>query len=352
MSGLDSYRAVPGGVPAVGDAPLRQDVAREEVGGATCRNALVSPPPCVSVLMAVYNGQPYVREAVESILGQTLRDFEFIIINDGSTDGSEELLRQYARQDARIRLIDRENRGFVPSLNEGLELARGDFVARIDADDVALPHRLEEQAGYLRAHPECVLVGGFWEMMDGKGRAIRGLRLPVEHAEIDGHQLHGRTSVPHCVATFRREAQRRVGPYNRAFESAEDLDLWLRLGEVGKLHNIPRVLMRYREHEGSMSSMRAEAQLAAMRGGCEAAWRRRNVLGSFEQGEHWRPGKDRASRLRYALAQGWSAFMAGHRRTAWVYGGKAVRISPLAKGGWKLLACAALKPRREEERGW
>ncbi len=300
--------------------------------------------PAVTVLMAVYNAMPYLPATLDSVLNQTFTDFEFLIINDGSTDRSPEVLRSYAARDSRIRLIERENRGFVPSLNQGLELARGEFLARIDADDLCTPTRLADQVEHLRAHPDCVLVGGFVQLIDHKDRPLRTLRLPIDHADIDRHHLAGHTSIPHPVATFRLAAAKALGGYNPRYESAEDLDLWLRLAEVGTLHNIPRVLVRYRQHDNSMSSTRAAAQLAAMQSGCRDAWKRRNVAGTFEMTEHWRPGRDRASRLRYALSIGWCAFNEGHRSTARIYALKALRLNPFSVEAAKLLACALLKP--------
>src|SRR4051794_24772902 len=114
------------------------------------------PPPPISVLLAVYNGGRYLRAAVDSILTQTFTDFEFIIIDDGSTDGSLATLREFAQRDPRINLVSRPNKGLTVTLNEGIALARGEFLARMDADDIALPQRFEKQIAYLRDHPECV----------------------------------------------------------------------------------------------------------------------------------------------------------------------------------------------------
>src|SRR6476661_6105481 len=126
--------------------------------------------PPVSVLMPVYNAGRYVAEAVESILGQTYADFEFLIVDDGSTDRSRAILERYAARDPRIRLVSRPNTGYAAALNELLGLARGELVARMDADDVALPERLLRQVNYLRAHPEVVCVGTAVHLIDGGGR--------------------------------------------------------------------------------------------------------------------------------------------------------------------------------------
>src|ERR1700726_1508117 len=119
----------------------------------------MTSPPTISVLMPVYNAERYVAEAVESILSQTFADFEFIIIDDGSKDRSLAILEEYAARDPRIRLVSRPNTGIVKALNQGLALASGELVARMDADDIAMPERLAKQRDYLADHPECVMVG-------------------------------------------------------------------------------------------------------------------------------------------------------------------------------------------------
>jgi glycosyltransferase involved in cell wall biosynthesis len=125
--------------------------------------------PLISVCMPVYNAERYVSEAIESVLSQTFKDFEFLILDDGSTDGSLAILKGHAERDPRIRLTSRPNKGLAPTLNELMDQARGEFVARMDADDVSLPERLERQADYLRKHPDCVIVGCHALVMDSDG---------------------------------------------------------------------------------------------------------------------------------------------------------------------------------------
>src|SRR5687768_11090116 len=138
----------------------------------------MAPVPTISVVMSVYNAGRFLRPAVDSILAQTFSDFEFIIIDDGSTDRSPDVLREYAARDGRIRLTVRPNRGLTRTLNEAIKQARGEFVARMDCDDVALPDRFEKQLAYLRADPTIVCVGGYFELIDGKGRLLTRLRPP------------------------------------------------------------------------------------------------------------------------------------------------------------------------------
>src|SRR4051812_18975953 len=158
--------------------------------------------------MPVYNALPHLREAVEGILAQTFGDFEFVVIDDGSTDGSTQVLRAYAAADPRIVLVSRPNTGYAIALNEALALATGEFVARMDADDVSLPQRLARQVEYLRAHPECVAVGTGVRFIAAGGTPIaRGFRRPRTHEEIDAFHLQRMSSaLPHPTVMMRRAA--------------------------------------------------------------------------------------------------------------------------------------------------
>ena len=300
--------------------------------------------PTISVVMSVFNAGANLRDAVESVLAQTFADFEFIIIDDGSTDASPQLLRDYAARDARIRVTLRGNKGLTVTLNEGLQQARGEFVARMDCDDVCLPDRFRTQLDYLRADQRLVCAGGHFEMIDEKGRLLTRLRPPSDDAAIQKLLLAGHTAICHPSAMMRREAVARVGGYDAYFKTTQDLDLWLRLGEVGRLGNVPEVVLKFRQHGGSVSETKREEQRRFGREACERAWKRRGITdGRFEAQEPWRPGRDRASRHKYALRYGWWGFNSAARGTALAYGLKAVRIEPWNLAGWKLLAAAALK---------
>lgn len=301
--------------------------------------------PAISVLMSVYNAGRYLRPAIESILAQSFADFEFIIIDDGSADASPEVLRDYAMRDPRIRLTVRPNFGLTRTLNEGLASARGEFVARMDCDDVSLPDRFEKQLAFMRADPSLVCVGGCFELIDGKGRLLTRLRPPADDESIQKLLLRGHTAICHPAAMMRRDAVNQVGGYDPYFKTTQDLDLWLRLGEVGKLGNVPEVVLKFRQHETSVSETKREEQRRFGREACERAWKRRGITnGVYEADEPWRPGKDRASRHKYALRYGWWGFNSGARNTALAYGLKAVSIRPLAAAGWKLLASALVRP--------
>jgi glycosyltransferase involved in cell wall biosynthesis len=305
----------------------------------------MSQTPAISVIMSVHNGEQYLAEAVESILAQTLGDFEFIIIDDGSTDNTPTLLREYQAADGRICIVTHANRGLTKALNEAIHLARAPLLARMDADDISLPNRFERQVAFLRAHPMVVCVGADHELIDGGGRLLTVLRQPSDNATVQTLALQGRIAICHPVVMMRRQAVIEAGGYDEQFAVAQDLDLWLRLGEVGELANIPEVLLKYRQHAESVSEKRRVLQMENMRKACELAWERRGLRDArFLPTEPWRSGQDRASRLKFALRYGWWAFNSAQRRTALLYGLRAVMTMPLSADGWRLLACAALKP--------
>jgi glycosyltransferase involved in cell wall biosynthesis len=293
--------------------------------------------------MPVYNGGRYLREAVESVLRQSCADFEFVIIDDGSTDGSGAVLTEYARGDARIRLVQRENRGLVFSLNEGIAEARSGIIFRMDADDICRPDRLRLQLDFLDRHPEIVCVGGTWDVIDERGRHLTTLQPPLEDAEMQAGALAGHAPLCHPTAAFRRGPFERVGGYRPEAFPAEDLDLWLRLGEIGKLANLPDVLIAYRLHNNSISSRAGTSQRDRAFWICSQAWARRGIAGNFTSQWDWRPGPDRASQHRFFVRHGWWAFNSGQSRTATLYGLKAVATDPRRAAGWRLLACAPLK---------
>ena len=299
--------------------------------------------PVISVLLPVYNAQQYLAEAVQSVLDQTFGDFELLALDDGSTDGSLALLRDFAARDFRVRVLTRENRGLVATLNEMIGLARGRYLARMDADDICLPRRFEQQAAFLDANPDHVVVGGWLEWMNQDGQTIGTIKGPATHEEIDTAHLRGHTSVCHPAAMLRNLGADNPDWYDERFIDAEDLDLWLRLAECGKLANITEVVLRYRIHEQSISEAKGHEQRETMRRACEAAWARRGIAGQFESAGHWRPGRDNASRHQFALQYGWTAWGQGHRETWWTYSRQALRLAPFSGASWKLLILGLLR---------
>ena len=297
----------------------------------------------VTVFMAVYNGEKYVIPAVDSILAQSIQDFEFLIIDDGSSDRSPEYLRRFAALDKRIRLIQRENRGLVATLNEGLAEARGKWILRLDHDDIAYPENLEHHLQFIAGHPKCVVVGGAFDYIDEKGRYLTTIYQPEDNETIQELMLRGHNALCDSTLVFHRELALRLGGYRPEMALAEDMDLWLRMGEHGDLANMPHVVSQYRLHTASLSGSAHAQQREVMRRVCEEAWERRGIVGTFEAEDSWRPALDSCSRSRFSLMYGWWAFNSGQRRTAALYGCRAIAACPLKFGGYKLLACALFK---------
>lgn len=295
----------------------------------------------VSVLLPVYNAGAFLPEAIESVLCQSWADFEVIAIDDGSTDDSLSILEKYALRDARIQVISRENRGLIRTLNEGIKLSRGEFIARMDADDIALPDRFAAQVSFLDTYPDVVVVGGQILLIDEEGRTIGPMSLPCDHERIDTKHMSKPGGVLfHPAAMMRIQALKRVGNYNEKMEAAEDFDLWLRLAEIGRLANLDRCVLKYRQHVHSVGySQRKRQRMAAWRA-IRAASERRGLPFDLQSPEEEPP----VSVGDIYRKWGWWALRAGNVRTARHYARQSVRSEPFCKLNWRLLICAI--------RGW
>ncbi|OGR33185.1 MAG: hypothetical protein A2091_02805 [Desulfuromonadales bacterium GWD2_61_12] len=214
--------------------------------------------PRVTVLMPVYNGARYLPEAIESILGQTFVDFELLIIDDGSTDESATVVAGYP--DDRIRLIRQpSNRGLITALNLGLELSRGEFVARMDADDISLPLRLSRQVEYLDNHPEVGICGSWLEAFADDIRTQ--WVVPTKHDEIIC-SLVFESVMYHPTVMLRKQLLADHGlRYDALYPHAEDYELWSRCGQYFQLANMDEVLVYYRLHEQSVGQTQATTKL-------------------------------------------------------------------------------------------
>lgn len=216
-------------------------------------------PHRVSVVMSVYNGQKHLKEAIESVLNQTFRDFEFIIVDDGSTDRTWEILTSY--EDPRILLArNRENIGLTKSLNRGVEMVRGEYIARQDADDVSLPQRLSEQVRLLDDDQGLGLAGCSFVEIDQHGYELRLFSLPTSDDEIMARLVQGRNPFCHGAAIFREECTEAIGLYRERFQFAQDYDLWLRIGERYRLANLRQPLYKRRISPGRISTIHKSAQ--------------------------------------------------------------------------------------------
>lgn len=219
-----------------------------------------SPPP-VTVLMPVYNGARFLDEAIESIRNQTYKSFEFLTIDDGSTDDTPRILARYAESDSRIRIVTQENRGLIATLNRGFQEACSPWIARMDADDIAYPNRLELQMSFLETHPEIGLVGGAIDVIDIYGRVTQTIRLPETPDAIRSHMRELGCALAHPTVVVRREAVLSVGGLRRAYRHAEDYDLWLRLIEKTDFANLREPVLRYRRHDEAVSNKHLIQQL-------------------------------------------------------------------------------------------
>jgi hypothetical protein len=213
----------------------------------------VAALPTVSVVMSVYNGQSFVAEALESILSQTLEDFEVVVVDDGSTDETPSILRRY--RDPRVRIeTHATNRGLTPSLNRGLSLAKGEFIARHDADDISEPQRLAQQVDFLRRHDDVALVGSGYRTIDAAGRVLSRVRLPISDIDLRW-SLCFICPFIHSAAVWRRiPIDQVVGRYNETFNYAQDWDLWTRISSRFPVANLSASLVRYREVADSLTA--------------------------------------------------------------------------------------------------
>lgn len=295
--------------------------------------------PLISVLLPVYNGEKYLDAAIASIVRQTFGDFELLVLDDGSTDGSGAIADRWAAIEPRIRVIHRENRGLVVTLNELVNAAAGKYFARMDADDVALSDRLARQIQYLELQADVVCVGGSQLLIDEADRPIATIHALLDDSSIQSQALRGHGTICHPSAMMRAAAVKKLLGYRAEYFPAEDLDLWLRLGEIGRLANLPETIIQYRIHSQSISALAAQGrQRDAGRKVCEAAWVRRGLTGMvYEAGGAWRADDTTKSQYRFLLDYGWRALMSGYRQTAWVYGMRAIKMAPMNSSGWKLL---------------
>lgn len=211
--------------------------------------------PKISVVMSAYNNKPYIEDAVQSILNQTCPDFEFLIIDDCSTDGTLEYLQSL--RDPRIRLITHDsNQGLIYCLNEGLDLATGEYIARMDSDDISAPRRFETQLQYMEEHPDVGVLGTFITLHHS-GQPVS---KPTSHEDIRCWQLFY-CCVGHPTVFIRSSVLKEHDiRYNPAFPHAEDYEFWSRLSEITRIENLPEYLFSYRVHEGQISTRQSQAQ--------------------------------------------------------------------------------------------
>lgn len=214
----------------------------------------------LTVLLPVFNGEMYVADTIESVLGQSFRTYEFLIIDDGSFDRTPDILRRYAERDFRVRLLRHENRGVGATLNRGLAEANGALIAQIGADDLALPGRLAKQVDFLAKNPAHVLVGGYLRVIAADGRPLGLRRYPTSDGDLRRQMLlYNPFGAPSVM--FRRDEAIRAGGFTSRFWTCEDYDFILRLAKLGKVANLPEPLTAYRLHEGAVKATQTHRQL-------------------------------------------------------------------------------------------
>lgn len=293
----------------------------------------------LSVYMPAYNVAPFVRQAVQSILDQTISDFEFIIVEDGSTDATLEILSRMAATDERIRLVSQSNAGVSQASNHAISLARGEYIARMDADDIADPRRLEVQLRYMREHTDCAALGSGVIMIDEQGLPLYPLpHIAFGHARIESALLDGGWPIAQPTCMYRRDAVLAVGGYLPDLSLHEDHDLFLRLAERGKLENLPEVLQQYRQRSTSLMARESAGSHATIMSEILRQARLRRGLPEFA------PSKDKItpplSDIERFRKWAWRSLHAGYVLTARKYAWATLRRAPLSPGSWKLIYCA------------
>ncbi|MCD6144373.1 glycosyltransferase family A protein [Thermococcus sp.] len=208
--------------------------------------------PKVSVIMPFYNCEKYLDKAISSILNQTFQDFEFIIINDASSDRSDEIIQKSLTDKRIVYIKNRERKGIVYNLNKGIEIAKADIIARMDGDDISEPQRLEVQYQFLQRNPNIALVGCFVKLINEKGEICGRKIKPIKHEEIKKDILVYATLI-HATIMIRKDVFKKVGFYREQYLWCEDIDLWYRIIFSGyEVANIPQYLYQYRRTDSSV----------------------------------------------------------------------------------------------------
>lgn len=295
----------------------------------------------VSVLLPVWNGEAFLEQAIESILRQTLPSFELIVIDDGSSDRSAAIAEGFASNDGRVRVLRRPHEGLSPSLNAGIAAARGEFLARMDADDVSVPGRLEKQIAYLDAHPACVAAGAWIEVVDEDGRPLGTKTYVTTHAEISAALLRGISPIAHPTAVVRAGALRAAGGYDARRYPSEDLDLWFRLAERGELANVGEALLRHRRHRAAVGVRERETMKAMALAICNEERSRRGL--PPQRGTPILGGRNTDAQYHFECAR--TALIAGSHVTAARHAAATIAAEPDRLYGYAtLVACAVPKP--------
>lgn len=221
------------------------------------------PAPRISVLMPVYNADSYLRDAIDSVLGQSFTDLELILVDDGSTDDSSKIINQY--EDPRIRKYSNEvNLGIVPTRNKCVSLAMGEYVALLDADDISFPHRLEHQFSFLENHPNVGVLGTGFQFIDHSSQIMASYHFPEEH-QLIAWSLFFFSSLANSTVMMRTIILRELGGYQsdegKVNAGVEDYDLWFRAADHTQMHNLQEIYVQIRKHDTNITSVHASLHL-------------------------------------------------------------------------------------------
>lgn len=234
----------------------------------------MSSQPVVTIVMAARNAERYLSETMDSLLAQTFSAWELIAIDDGSTDTTRDILQRYAANEPRIHIIEQAGAGLAASLNNGIAAAQGKYIARIDADDIAMPQRLEKQVAWLEAHPNVDVLGSAALYLADGVRTTIAIHVPSEPAQIERAMQRGNCMI-HPAVMMRSEAVRAAGGYRSCFVAAQDYDLWLRMLERGQLANLAEPLIYYRFHAEQAPLLKLRRQVWGVQAAQFAAGRRK-----------------------------------------------------------------------------
>lgn len=226
----------------------------------------------ISVLLPVYNAEKFLAETLDSLLRQTNEKFEIIAVNDGSTDSSLAILEEYAARDQRIVIVSRENRGLVKTLNEAAQVASGEFLARIDADDIALPRRFELQLAAINDDPGRVLIGGSFDVINENGEILYHDAVPTDFRDIL-NAFRVRNPIAHGSVLFRKDAFEKAGGYSEDCGPTEDYDLWIRLAKIGEIIAIKDTIFRWRVNTTGITSTQSKKMEKYMKQNLVGFWK-------------------------------------------------------------------------------
>ena len=216
--------------------------------------------PLISVLMSVFNGQRWLKDSVQSVLNQSYQNFEFLIIDDGSIDLSLDIIKHFAKSDSRVRFFKKTNSGLTKSLNYGLHHARGTWVARIDVDDIWFPEKLKKQIEKINQFENINLVGTGLVLINEENKIVKTYNYPSTHLKLIKHLTRGMSFFPHSSAFFKLSEALLIGGYRERFINSQDVDLWIRLSEIGTISCINESLVYIRKHKKQISYIANEKQ--------------------------------------------------------------------------------------------